>query len=276
MDYYKLSIPISGEDIDPEIIIAVLASIGFESFEEQKDFLIAFIPVIEYDKEMLDELPYMSNYLQSDDINIEIVPDKNWNEVWESNYPPVYIGDNCCIRAPFHEHDSRMEYDVIIKPKMAFGTAHHETTEMMLELILKNHFKDKHVLDMGCGSGVLAIMASLKGAERIIAIDIDKWSFENTLENAELNGVNNIEVRLGGAEEIPDEKFNVIFANINKNILLRDMKYYSDSLETEGSIYLSGFYNNDLDDIERSASENGLVSVECIENNKWVAAVFVK
>ena len=271
-----MSVPIK-DDTDSEILIALLSDFGFESFEEAPDMLIAYIPEHLYNRENLLKLDYLVNLNKSGDLNIEFIPDRNWNEVWESNYPPVIIDNRCHIRAPFHEATPDVRYDIVVKPKMAFGTAHHETTSMMLELILNNDFTGSSVLDMGCGTGVLAILASMKGASSIIAVDIDNWSYENTVENTEINKITNIDVKLGGAEILENEwNFDVILANINKNILLRDIKIYTNTLKSGGFIYFSGFYEDDLADINNEAEKYGLKFVEKLEKNKWVAAVFVK
>jgi ribosomal protein L11 methyltransferase len=276
MNYYKVSFPILGKDKDPDIYIALLASIGFESFEEPENEIVAYIPENLFSKDSLLEIDYIMRCDQNKVLNIEFIPDKNWNEVWESNYDFVLIDNSCMVRAPFHDK-ADVDYDIVIKPKMAFGTAHHETTEMMLRLILNHDFEGKQVLDMGCGSGVLAILASMKGAKNITAIDIDIWSYENTLENSEINNVTNINVIQGGADFIPANiNYDVIFANINKNILLSDMKMYSDSLLEGGQIYFSGFYADDLEDISNMASKYGLRFDTKIAMNNWVAAIFSK
>ena len=277
MNYYQITVPIPDTEEGTEILIALLSVIGFDSFEEKSEQLIAYIPEGDFNKKELAKIEYIQKVDESDQLVVELMPDKNWNEVWESNYPSVIIADRCYVRAPFHPTDPNIDYEILIKPKMAFGTAHHETTAMMLELILDNDFEDKKVLDMGCGSGVLAILASMKGARSINAIDIDKWSYENTTENAEVNEITNIKVFEGGAELLSDsDDYEIILANINKNILLRDMKYYSDALLKNGYIYFSGFYADDLADIISEASKVGLKYINNLEKNNWVATRFIK
>jgi len=269
--------PLPETEEQVEILIALLSAIGYESFEEQTNHLIAFIKEDEFSKETITEIDYVRSCDDKGELKVELLQDKNWNEVWESNYPSVVIDGRCYVRAPFHDLKPEVDYEIVIKPKMAFGTAHHETTAMILEFILNNDFKDRKVLDMGCGSGVLAILASLKGAVSLVAVDIDKWSFDNTLENCEINNVDNVEVQQGGAEILKRwSNFDIIFANINKNILLRDMKYYSDSLIEGGSIYFSGFYKDDLIDIVAEAEKYGMNLIENLEKNNWVAAKFIK
>jgi len=277
MNYIQISLPLPDMEEQAEILVALLSAIGYESFEEQTTHLIAFIPEDEFSKEAITEIAFVQSCDIKGELKVELLPDKNWNEVWESNYPSVVIDDKCYVRAPFHDPKPDMDYEIVIKPKMAFGTAHHETTAMMLEFILNNNIKDCKVLDMGCGSGVLAILASMKGANSVVAIDIDKWSYENTLENSEVNNIDNIEAQQGGAEIIIKwNDFDIIFANINKNILLRDMKYYSESLVEGGCIYFSGFYKDDLNDIEAEAEKYGMNLIENLEKNNWVAAKFIK
>ncbi len=276
MNYTQITVPLPKTNSDTEILIARLSLIGFESFEEQPLNLIAYIPEKDFVKDELLSIEYCLECDNSGTLFVELIPDKNWNEVWESNYPAVTIANRCYIRAPFHE-SKPSDYEILIHPKMAFGTAHHETTSLLLELILENDFSNKKVLDMGCGTGVLAVLASMKGANAVTAIDIDRWSYENTLENAAANNIANIVVILGGADSIPkNENYDVIFANINKNILLRDMKYYIDTLLEGGYIYFSGFYLNDLKDIQAEADKYGLEMVNNLEKNNWIAAVFIK
>jgi len=277
MNYIQISVPLPSTENDTEILIAELSFIGFESFEEQTDSLVAYIPEKEFVKDELLGLEYYSECDSLGKLDIELIPDKNWNEVWESNYPPVTIADKCFVRAPFHDSIPNMDYEIVIIPKMAFGTAHHETTSLMLELILNNDFNGMNVLDMGCGSGVLAILASMRGAGSITAIDTDIWSYNNTLENVKANGISNVKVIEGGVEFVnKTDNYNIILANINKNILLRDMKYYAAALLVDGYIYFSGFYLEDLSDIETEANKYGLKLKNNLEKNNWVAAVFKK
>lgn len=277
MDYYKITLPIPSTEEKAEILIAQLSVVGFESFEELDDSILAYIPKKDYIKQNLLQIDYCHECDELGTLSVELIPDENWNEVWESNYPSVTIANKCYIRAAFHESNPAIEYEILITPKMAFGTAHHETTSLMLELILDNDFSNKKVLDMGCGTGVLAILASMKGAREITAIDIDKWSYDSTVENAGLNNIDNIKAIEGGAELVStSDNYDVIFANINKNILLRDMKYYSEALVKGGCIYFSGFYNYDLSDIKKEALKCSLNFVSNLEKNDWIAAVFIK
>ncbi|MFZ0488829.1 MAG: 50S ribosomal protein L11 methyltransferase [Salegentibacter sp.] len=256
-----------------EILIAELGYLGFESFVENEDGVTAYIPKEEYEEDLLAGV----HILQSDEFEITYSCDEieqvNWNEEWEKNFSPILVDDTCSVRAPFHPQPD-VEFDIVIEPKMSFGTGHHATTHMMIQHILKNEWEGKSVLDMGCGTGVLAILTALKGAKTVDAIDIDNWCYQNTLENVERNGVDFIEVDEGGAELLEGRKFDVILANINRNILLRDLPVYVESLNEGGDIYLSGFYSEDIPLIQKKCEELKLRYVEHFERNNWVAVKF--
>lgn len=277
MNYYRLTCPKNVTDELNEILIARLAGLGFESFEETEDALLAYIPEKDFSKNLLSEIEECKEKLLNNQLKIDWIPEQNWNAVWESNYPPVIIAGRCYIRAPFHEEKPEMEFSILVKPKMAFGTAHHETTAQILELMLDADFKKKEILDMGCGTAVLAILASMKGAKHIDAIDNDEWAFNNSSENIELNHCLNITPFLGDASLLTEkEKYDVVFANINKNILLRDIPSYVDTLKPSGQIYFSGFYETDLEDIKKLCSSLGLKYELHTTKNDWTAALFVK
>jgi len=256
-----------------EILIAELGYAGFESFVETEEGVTAYIQKDEWNPNILDDI----NILDSDEFKIEYtfseIEQINWNSEWEKNFDPIEVDGKCTVRAPFHP-DKNFEYEIVIEPKMSFGTGHHETTFMMLQFILENDFKGKSVLDMGCGTAVLAILAEMRGASKLDAIDIDEWCFENSLENIERNNCENISVFLGDATLLSDKKYDVIIANINRNILLNDMDTYRKCLEKGGILYLSGFYNEDLPIIKEACNNLGFTFVENKEKNKWVAAKF--
>lgn len=276
MNYIELKIAISDEEELSDILIAELAETGFESFVEEEDFLIAYIPEKEYNVEKLYPINAFRK-LDKESVSFRIIEDENWNAVWESNYPPVIIGERCFIRAPFHQPGPEADIEIILKPKMAFGTAHHETTAMMIELLLDENLSQNRVLDMGCGTGVLAILAAKLGATDITAIDNDEWAYQNTIENAELNKVGFIDIKLGDSNLVVGDKgFDLILANINKNVLINDMDVYSKALNTKGKILFSGFYTNDLTDIRNAAKQNGMSCVSYVSRNNWVAATFIK
>ncbi|MFK7783181.1 50S ribosomal protein L11 methyltransferase, partial [Psychroserpens sp.] len=205
----------------------------------------------------------------------EEIEQTNWNSEWEKNFNPIIVDNLVSVRAPFHEKPNT-KFDIIIEPKMSFGTGHHETTHMMIQHILKNEFKNKSVLDMGCGTGVLAILAEMKGAKPIDAIDYDNWCYLNSLENVERNNAKHITVLEGDASVLPGRTYDVVIANINRNILLKDMKTYIDTLSEKGVLFLSGFYNDDISIIENECNKFGLNHVETLERNNWVALKFEK
>jgi len=256
-----------------EILIAELGSLGFESFVENEDGVTAYILKEEFNENMLTEV----RILDSDEFKISYssseIQQVNWNEEWEKNFQPIVVDDICSVRAPFHPKPET-EFDIIIEPKMSFGTGHHATTHMMIQFILKNEWKGKSVLDMGCGTGVLAILCSQKGANPVEAIDIDNWCYLNTLENIERNNVPEISVKEGGAELLGEKKYDVIIANINRNILLNDMQKYVSVLQPDGDLYLSGFYKEDIPIIQEACEKLGLKFQENLEKDKWVAVKF--
>ena len=263
------------EPVQPasEILIAELGYLGFESFIENDDGITAYIPVEEYEEDLLAGV----HILQSEEFEINYSVNEierlNWNEEWEKNFSPILVDEHCSVRAPFHPKPDT-QFDIVIEPKMSFGTGHHATTHMMIQHILKNDWEGKSVLDMGCGTGVLAILSAMKGAENIDAIDIDNWCYLNTLENISRNDCEHINVEEGGAELLKGREYDMILANINRNILLRDLPVYEKCLKPEGNLFLSGFYKGDLPAIERACKELGLYFVESFERNDWVAAKF--
>ncbi len=263
--------PVDTEEL--EILIAELAALGFESFTEEEDRLLAYIPEKDFSDQLLKESDYLREHLEV--ITVNSIKEQNWNAVWESNYEPVCIR-NCGIRAPFHPANNELAYDIVIQPKMSFGTAHHETTALIIDMLLDEDVRGKKVLDMGCGTGVLAILASMKGAAHITAIDNDEWAYTNTLENCGLNNIDNITVALGDEHLLGEETFGLILANINKNVLLETIPAYARVLEKGGRIIFSGFYENDLEDIHNKAEVNGLAYSFHKTKNNWVAATFIK
>lgn len=278
MDYQKVTINITPfQEWLPDVINARLAEIGFDSFIETENGLEAFIPNNLYSGENIDEaLDAFSGDFQFE-VKNEFIADQNWNEEWEKNYfKPLVIGGECMIRAPFHTEYPEAKYQIVIEPNMAFGTGNHETTSTIVESILQNDLSGKTILDMGCGTGILSILASLKGAKHITAIDIDKWSYEGTLENAALNNIENITVKLGDASLLGDESFDLIFANIHKNVLLNDMPSYVENLNAEGTLIISGFYTEDIPDLKEKAESLGLKDTGFVEKNNWVAHSFVR
>lgn len=278
MNYYELLFTtITTEDYQQDLLINALGEIGFDTFEELEFGFKAYIPTDDFDEEKLKAqlLPYQEMFTFS--YEITLIPQKNWNEVWESNFEPIEIGDKIYVRATFHPAKPEFPYEIVIDPKMAFGTGHHQTTSMMLQLMLENNFEGKKVLDMGCGTGILAIMAAKLNAAEITAIDYDPVCFDSTIENSALNHIENIIPLCGSKEVIPDERYDIILANINRNILLDQMERYAEVLKPDGEIYFSGFYESpDLDIITDAARKYGLKYIIHKKTNEWVAAKFIK
>ncbi|MFH4964205.1 50S ribosomal protein L11 methyltransferase [Gaetbulibacter sp. M235] len=257
-----------------EILIAELGYAGFESFVETEDGLMAYIQKEDWKDSILEDI----QILDSDEFEItytfEDIEQVNWNEEWEKNFNPIVVDDICTVRAPFHEKPDTV-YDIVIEPKMSFGTGHHETTHMMIQHILKNDFKNKSVLDMGCGTGVLAILAEMKGAKPIDAVDYDNWCYLNSIENVERNNCQYITVIEGDANVLSNKKYDIIIANINRNILLNDMAVYVSCLNKNGIIFLSGFYEEDIPMIQEACEKHMLKFEEKLERNYWVSLKFL-
>jgi len=258
-----------------EILIAELGYAGFESFVETDEGVTAYIQKDEWNEDILKDIQILKSDEFAFSFTFEEIEQVNWNEEWEKNFNPIVVDDLCSVRAPFHEKPDT-KYDIVIEPKMSFGTGHHETTHMMIQHILKNDFKDKAVLDMGCGTGVLAILAEMKGAKPVDAIDYDNWCYLNSLENVERNNCKHITVLEGDASLLQNQKYDTIIANINRNILLNDMSSYVNCLKPNGTIFLSGFYNHDIPAIQEECNKQGLTFVESLERNNWVALKFVR
>ncbi len=278
MEYTKTSWKIDPDsEINREILVANLGNIGYESFTETGEYVEAYIVSRDFSQEGLSDLFPEDFTLFKSSYTYEIIPDQNWNEVWEKNYfQPLMIADRCLIRAPFHTDYPKAEYELIIEPAMAFGTGNHETTSLMISAILNQDLIGKSVLDMGCGTGILSILASQRGAESITGIDIDRWAINSTIENAATNGIKNLQIIEGGVEAIPEKAFDIIYANIQRNILLKDMPGYINALKTGGELIMSGFYISDLESIKSRAEELGMQFLRSDQNNTWVAAQFIR
>ncbi|MCF8217825.1 MAG: 50S ribosomal protein L11 methyltransferase [Bacteroidales bacterium] len=256
-----------------EILVSYLDDIGFESYWEEDDVIHAYLPTNKYNPEKFKVLSEEIKPLFSIDYKTDQLEDKNWNELWESNFNPVYINDQCIVRAPFHDPVPDIPYELIIQPQMSFGTAHHETTAMVLDLMTSMDIKNKDVLDMGSGTGVLAILAKIKGANKVVAVDNDEWAVGNTQENIRKNN-QEIDVLQGDVDILTNYTFDLILANINRNILLNHIPSYSKILSPNATIIFSGFYTEDLDSIRTMAEKFGLNLINYTSKNNWVAAVF--
>ncbi len=274
MNYIEYIFNIKPVQPASEILIAQLGEVGFESFVETENGVEAYIQKSEWNENVLQNIQILSSSEFEISYTSSEIEQINWNEAWEKNFDPIEVDSRCAVRAPFHPKKN-VQYEIIIEPKMSFGTGHHETTFMMLQFILDADFKEKTVLDMGCGTSVLAILASMRGAKTVEGIDNDDWCVENSIENIERNNCTNIDVYLGDANSINSKKYDVVIANINRNILLDDMEAYRQTMSKGGELYLSGFYKEDLPIIKDCCEKLDYKFVENKTKNNWVAAKFI-
>jgi len=277
MDYLKVSFAFSEiEQYQKDLFIADLAEINFETFEDTDNGFDAFVQQGLFEENKLKALLAEHQELQAQ-YQIEEVVTENWNKEWESNFSPLIISDECYVRATFHEAQPQYRYEIVIDPKMSFGTGHHQTTTMMMQYILETDFNGADVLDMGAGTAILGILAAKRGAKNIVAIDYDEVCYESAIENAKLNDVDNLVSLHGSKEVIPQQEFDVILANINRNILLDQIESYAAVLKTGGLIFFSGFYETpDLEMIQSHCEKFGLSYQNHKKIDNWVAAKFIK
>jgi ribosomal protein L11 methyltransferase len=275
VDFIELSVQAPAELAD--ILVAELAEVGFDTFEDNDAGFCAYTTEEAFDPDGVAEI--MSRYEGLGELSYShrIITRQNWNAEWEKNFQPLVIADRVSVRAPFHPKPEGVEYDIVIMPRMSFGTGHHETTALMIENQLDVDHRGLRVLDMGCGTGILAIMAEMLGARQVLAIDVEPWTVENARDNAAENDCRTIECRLGGAELLADEApFDLILANINRNVLLEDMHEYARLLPSGKPILFSGFYEEDLDKITAEAERQGLVYQRHRTLRSWVSALYLK
>ena len=273
--YIAYDFNVSPKDPVTEMLIAQLGHIGFESFVENESGVVAYIQKKDWNSNKVEDL-YLLNSNEFDiTFKYNEIEQTNWNKEWEKNFNPIQVNGQVSIRAPFHDNPS-LNFDIVIEPKMSFGTGHHETTHMMVQHLLALDLKNKKVLDMGCGTGILAIFAEMKGAQPTDAIDIDSWCYQNSLENVQRNGCKHITVLEGDSSLLKGKEYDVVIANINRNILLSDMKIYTDCLREKGVLLLSGFYKEDVSIIESEVIKHGLVLDKMIQKNNWVALKYMK
>lgn len=274
MDYIKVDIKVNPVQPASEIVISYLAGIGFESFVDTPSGVEAYVGVEFFDEtafmEIMSDLPFEVSHKR------ERIAHRNWNQEWENDYEPIWINENCIVRAPFHQFISYPKYDLIIEPQMSFGTGHHETTRLMIESMLEMDMKEKKILDMGAGTGVLAILAEKMGAKDIMAIEIEDYAAENCVHNAKLNNCVHVNVENGDSSLIFKHKFDVIFANINLNVILKDLSTYVDALNPGGHILMSGFYEKDQFQIIEPLVAKGLLHLKTKHINNWANLHFRK
>ena len=275
--YIAYHFKIEPKDPGVDILLAELGELAFDSFVETEEGLSAYIQVNDDTADLLNDVYILNNPEFKVSYVTEEIEQVNWNEEWEKNFEPINVDDLCYVRAPFHE-TKNAPYEIVIEPKMSFGTGHHETTFMMMKHLLNIDVTDMEVLDMGCGTAILAILALMKGAKHADAIDIDNWCYLNSIENAERNNVTNINVYEGEAELLADKtnKYDLVIANINRNILLNDMEAYAKTLKTGGIILFSGFYTEDITAIEEAANKQNMFLDNQLERNNWVSLKFIK
>ena len=278
MNYIEVKIQITPcSEVSTDLLSAFLGEIGFDSFVSFEEGLFAYISSSLFDEDRMKRSFALVPVDCAIDYSVIEIPDRNWNEEWEKNYfTPIVIGNECVVHSSFHTDIPEVKYDILIDPKMSFGTGHHETTSTMMEMMLKTSFENKVVLDMGCGTAILSILASMRGAKSVTGVDIDEWAYENALENIQLNHNSNIDILLGGSEQIAGKKYDIILANINRNVLLENMKIYSACMNENSELYMSGFYKEDIPVISEEANRCGLVLETYTEKNRWVGTKFVK
>ncbi len=278
MNYIELLFTtIFQDDYQQDLLINELAEAGCDTFEEVDFGFKAYLPATSFNREKLDERLEPFHSLLTFSYEVNLIPQKNWNAVWESNFQPIQIKDQIWVRANFHEPRPDFPFEIVIDPKMAFGTGHHQTTSMMMDFMLDTVFTGKKVLDMGCGTGILAILAAKKGASEIVAIDYDPVCCESAIENAALNQINGIKILCGSKEVIPNEQYDIILANINRNILLDQIEIYQRSLKPGGLLFLSGFYENpDLEILKNEAEKYQLRYLIHKKSQNWVSAKFIR
>ncbi len=272
--YLGYHFTIEPRELGSEILIAELGELPFESFIESEFGVTAYIQKQLWYESILEDIYLLHSPEFVISYTIEEIEQVNWNEEWEKNFEPIDVDGNCHVRAPFHPK-TNAEFDIVIEPKMSFGTGHHETTHMMIQHLLEIDVEGMKTLDMGCGTAILAILAEMKGAQPIDAIDIDNWCYLNSIENAERNKCVHITVYEGDAALLEGKKYDLIIANINRNILLNDMQSYVDCLLPNGTLLLSGFYEEDIPFIDASCTEKGLKYIKKFQRNNWVSLKYV-
>ncbi len=275
MRYKELTVRLTGwEEYQKDLLIADLGDAGFDTFEETTDGFKAYVQSDVFDTDALEQVMAQAA-LTTSSYAVTDVAEQNWNAVWESNFEPLLIDDQCYIRASFHTPRPDYPYELVIEPKMSFGTGHHQTTSLMISYLLQEELEGKSVLDMGSGTAILAILSEKRGANDVLAIDYDPVCLESAVENARINQATQVNALCGSKEAIPDRKFDLIVANINRNILLDQLAHYARHLQNDGKLFISGFYlDPDLAVLTRAAEEVGLIYKDHKQMDDWVAACF--
>lgn len=276
MDYIELLVKVEPLEIGRDVLIAQLSQINFESFVENEDGFLAYIQLDLFSETELNQIPLLNNKDFKVFFTTKKIADQNWNKAWEDNFEPINVENQCYIRAPFHKKLDNVTYDIVIDPKMSFGTGHHETTYLMVKRLLVMNLEGKSILDMGCGTAILAILAKLKKAGYTEAIDVDEWAYNNSIENIRNNNCDDILVKKGGAELLGENMFDIVLANINRNILLNDMAAYANSLHKAGQLLLSGFFKSDVDILIQEATKNKLSLTFSESKNDWTILHLIK
>lgn len=278
MDYIELSCQLDPfTQIFADVLMGELGEIGYDSFTQELGDIKAYITENLFDMDAVLQLETVtSGQFGTVLFSHQKIVTQNWNALWESNFEPVIAADNCIVRAPFHDLDRAYEYDIVIEPKMSFGTGHHQTTQLIMEQLLAMDVAGKTVADCGCGTGVLGILASMRGAVSVFAFDNDDWAYQNTVENAQRNNIDNMETLCGTLELLAGRSFDLVIANINRNILIEGMQYLSDAVKPGGMIIFSGIFVEDVEIMTAAAAPFGLVFASSETKDKWARAVYTK
>lgn len=264
MNYIKISIPISLEK--QEIAIAILSELGYDAFEQEEFSLKTYKAEEDFDEIVLQQLANQLSFTYK----LKLIPNQNWNVLWESNFKPIQIKDFCAIRADFHPRFPDVIHEITVNPKMAFGTGHHETTYMMMEQMEQISFQDKKVLDFGCGTGILSILAEKLGAKNIVALDNDPLSYENTKENLAVNQASKIKVQLGVLSDLKDKGYDIILANINRSVILKTLTHLFQKIKEGGMILFSGILESDEGLLKQKAQQIGFAILNTQHRGEWV------
>lgn len=274
MNYLKICFQVPAS-VDQELLIAQLSEFAFNGFEQQADHLTAYIDQSVYDNRLQTCIDALKARYQLS-VQQSVIADQNWNAQWESDYEPVIVDQFCAVRASFHEPIGSVQYEIVVTPKMSFGTGHHATTYMMMQKMQSINFETVSVLDYGCGTGVLAILAKQLGARFLQAVDIDKWAYRNTLENLSINNAETVQTYCGTLEQVPFQKVDIVLANINRNVILDTMASISNRLDKGGLLLCSGFLQEDIVKINELAQMNQLHLEQRIQREKWRCLLFSK